>query len=240
MGLNWTTLTWELEDDYNIYMVDARGHGLTDPPMSSDESDAMVKDLVGFIEVMGIEDPIIMGHSMGAGTSMRLGADYPDLGRAIVLLDPRLQPRNPPPPASDAGEEAPVFNRRSPGEMVARNNTSFDELMEQCRESTPKWSEVDCEYWALSKKQYHGNYSSATGRMGRGDSRSTQSILGMITVPTLILKADASPEDRAADQEVVSNMDNVSVVHIDGAGHNLHHDELGRTVEVLTEFFSGL
>ena len=62
----------------------------------------------------------------------------------------------------------------------------------------------------------------------------------MIQVPTLVLKADASPEDRVADREAVSDMENVSVVHIDGAGHNLHHDELEATVNVMTEFLPNL
>lgn len=35
-------------------------------------------------------------------------------------------------------------------------------------------------------------------------------------------------------------MQNGRLVHIDEAGHNLHHDELERTVEVLTEFLSNL
>jgi len=246
IGLNWTTLTWELEDDFNIYMVDARGHGLTDPPSPSDDRDAMVKDLVGFIETMDIEDPIIMGHSMGAGTAMNIGADYPDLARAIILLDPGLRPRNPaPPPQSDDSEaEAPAPsqgppNRTTPEQLVERNNTSFDDLMAECRSGTPKWSEVDCEYWALSKKQYHATYSGGNRGLG-GNTRSTQATLSMIRVPTLVLKADASPEDRAADQEVVREMENVSVVHIDGAGHNLHHDELEATVDVMTEFLSSL
>lgn len=30
------------------------------------------------------------------------------------------------------------------------------------------------------------------------------------------------------------------LVHIDGAGHNLHHDNLPRTVEVLQQFLSTL
>jgi hypothetical protein len=30
------------------------------------------------------------------------------------------------------------------------------------------------------------------------------------------------------------------LVHIDGAGHNLHHDQLQRTVEVLKEFLATL
>jgi pimeloyl-ACP methyl ester carboxylesterase len=35
-------------------------------------------------------------------------------------------------------------------------------------------------------------------------------------------------------------MPRVELIHIDDAGHNLHHDQLDRTVEVLTEFFSTL
>jgi pimeloyl-ACP methyl ester carboxylesterase len=62
----------------------------------------------------------------------------------------------------------------------------------------------------------------------------------MIEAPTLILKADASSKDRVADREVVREMDNVSVVHIDGAGHNLHHDELEVTVNLMTVFLSNL
>jgi pimeloyl-ACP methyl ester carboxylesterase len=59
-------------------------------------------------------------------------------------------------------------------------------------------------------------------------------------LPALILKADASAEVRAANEEADSVMQNGRMVHIEGAGHNLHHDELDRTVEVLTEFLSTL
>ncbi|MEO6719133.1 MAG: alpha/beta fold hydrolase, partial [Ferruginibacter sp.] len=50
IGLSWTTLTLKLEDAYDIYMIDARGHGFTDPPTPTDAGDAMVKDLVGFVQ----------------------------------------------------------------------------------------------------------------------------------------------------------------------------------------------
>ena len=35
-GLSWTTLTQDLQRSYDIYMMDARGHGLTDPPTAAD------------------------------------------------------------------------------------------------------------------------------------------------------------------------------------------------------------
>src|SRR5918999_1840991 len=101
-GLCWTTLTWKLQDSYDIYMLDARGHGLSDPFTPSDNSETLVKDVVEFVRVMKFEKPILMGHSMGAATVMRVGAEHPDLAKAIIMLDPGLG-RGGPPAASTAG-----------------------------------------------------------------------------------------------------------------------------------------
>lgn len=127
----------------------------------------------------------------------------------------------------------------SPEALVAQNNYSYEDLVATCRRQSPKWDLVDCQYWALSKKQYHGPYTpearqAVSGTMATGNS------LAEIPVPTLVLKADASPEARAANEEAARVMQDGQLVHIDGAGHNLHHDELERTVEVLTEFLSAL
>jgi hypothetical protein len=50
------------------------------------------------------------------------------------------------------------------------------------------------------------------------------------TVPALILKQDAPPETRKANVEAAKVLKNGN---IDGAGHNLHHDQRQRTLEVL-------
>jgi pimeloyl-ACP methyl ester carboxylesterase len=83
----------------------------------------------------------------------------------------------------------------------------------------------------------HGPYSTAqmqamTGTMQIGDS------LSRITAPALILKADARPDVRKRNEEAASVMKHGKLVHIDGAGHNLHHDQRKRTVEELTAFLN--
>ena len=127
----------------------------------------------------------------------------------------------------------------APEALAAQNNYSFEDLVARCRRENSKWDAVDCQYWALSKKQYHGPYTAVqsqamTGTMATGDS------LAKIPVPALILKADAPPEARKANEEAVTVMKNGKLVHIDGAAHNLHHDQRKRTVEVLTEFLKAL
>jgi pimeloyl-ACP methyl ester carboxylesterase len=256
IGLSWTTLTWKLESAYDIYMLDTRGHGLSDPFTPGDDGDTLVKDVVEFIHTMKFEKPILMGHSMGAATVMKLGAEYPDLAKAIIMLDPILRPFGPPPPPAAApgngheassapAQPAPARDRRAggffgtPESLVATNNGSFDDLVATCHRQTPKWDMVDCQYWALSKKQYHGAYTPEaqdvmSGVMRIGDS------LAKITVPALILKADAAPDVRKFNEETARVMQHGKLVHIDGAGHNLHHDELKRTMEMINEFLATL
>jgi pimeloyl-ACP methyl ester carboxylesterase len=70
--------------------------------------------------------------------------------------------------------------------------------------------------------------------MATGDS------LSKIAVPVLILKADASPEIRKANEEAAKVIQHGKLVHVDGAAHNLHHDELNRTVQEFKDFLSKL
>lgn len=255
-GLCWTTLSEKLQADFDIYMLDARGHGLSDPFTSADDGDTLIKDVAAAVKALDLEKPILMGHSMGAATVMRVGAEFPDIAQAVVMLDPFL-PRadggGPPerPRARDRGDSgtvkapAPARDRLSiqmmadPETLISQNNYVFEDLVATGRRQFPKWSDADVRYWALSKKQYHGAYSeqawqAMSGAMRIGDS------LARIPVPALILKADAPPERRAAERAVVEGMERVKLVHIEGGGHNLHHDELQRSFEVIAEFLSSL
>lgn len=279
-GLCWTTLTWKLQDSYDIYMLDTRGHGLSDPFTPADNGDTLIKDVVEFVKAKGFEKPILMGHSMGGATVIRVGAEYPDLAKAIVVLDagigggggrgrggPGPGARGPRGQGSETNAAAPGLTRGAPPQnvqrggtprpasapdrlsfsmsgspetLVAQNNYHFDDLVATCRRQSPKWDIVDCQYWALSKKQYHGAYSNEAFREVMQGSMRTGDSLAKIPVPMLILKADASPEQRKGHLEAASVMQKGKLVHIDGAAHNLHHDELKRTVEVLREFLSAL
>ena len=253
IGLCWTTLSLELQKDYNIYMLDTRGHGLSDPFTSSDDGETLVKDVVGFVESMNIENPILMGHSMGAATVMRIGAEYPELAKSIVMLDPFVSR---PAGSGTRAANAPARSTQEPPEkkepevkrisinmfgnpetLVKQNNYSFDELVELGKRQNPKWDIVDIEYWALSKKQYHGAYTPEQQQAMSGTMR-TEGALQKIQVPAIILKADTSPEGRKANEDAVAGLERVKLVHLDGTGHNLHHDDLPATVKVVEDFFN--
>jgi pimeloyl-ACP methyl ester carboxylesterase len=248
IGLSWATLTKDLQKAYNIYMIDARGHGLSDPFNDANTGDTLVQDVVEFVRAMNLDRPILMGHSMGAATVMRVGAQYPDLARAIIMLDPGLGRRPPAAVSTPETNLAAAVPTRRPGSLamfgrpetlVAQNNESYDDWLAACARQNKLWDPVDCQYWALSKKQYHGAYSSAQMQAMRGTMQ-TEGALAKITAPALILKADAAPDVRETHLKAASVMKRGTLIHIDGAGHNLHHDKRGQTVDLLLKFLNKL
>ena len=260
IGLCWTTLALKLQDAYDIYMTDTRGHGLSDPFTPNDNGETLIKDVVDFVHTMKFDKPILVGHSMGAATVMRVGAEYPDLAKAVIMLDPfigsfpggrpggntgRDSVRNRPPAPTQvsqtttAPDHLSVSMFGSPEILVAQNNYKLEDLIATGRRQFPKWADLDIYYWALSKKQYHGPYTQDEGQAMTG-TMSTANALAKIQVPALILKADAPPDVRKKNEEAASVMQKGKLVHIDGAAHNLHHDQLAKTVEVINEFLATL
>src|SRR5512135_700458 len=68
-GLCWTHIVKELEDDFDVIMPDARGHGKSGSGKGDYSTPSRVADLACLIHELKLEAPIVGGHSMGADTS---------------------------------------------------------------------------------------------------------------------------------------------------------------------------
>jgi non-heme chloroperoxidase len=76
------------EAGYHTVAFDARGHGDSDwAPEGAYGSDYMVDDLCCVIEAMGGGKPILVGASMGGGTSLVALGEGKVHGEALVLVD---------------------------------------------------------------------------------------------------------------------------------------------------------
>jgi pimeloyl-ACP methyl ester carboxylesterase len=252
-GLTWASVATRLQKDYDIYMLDTRGHGLSDPFTAADDRNTMLKDVVEASKKLGLEKPILMGHSMGGATVIRLGSEYPDFARAIIVVDAGISTQGPrrggppgPRPAQAAASRpaAPrraadplaVTMRGAPDAMAAQNTYKFDDLVAKAHRENPRWSMMDCQYWAVAIRRYHGPYTdeqwqAMSGSMQGGD-------LSKIEVPMVILKADAPADVREAQQKAASVMKNGKMVSIDNSAHNVQRDQPDRAAEVIREFLS--
>lgn len=87
---NWMSVTKELALKYKVYVLDARNHGQS-PHDAVHTYEAMAADLKEFIEDHKLEQPILIGHSMGGKTIMRFASEYPAIAEKLVVVD--ISPR---------------------------------------------------------------------------------------------------------------------------------------------------
>lgn len=90
---NWMSVAKVLAETHHVYLVDQRNHGNSD---HTDEwtYDAMAEDLNEFIKEHQLQNPIIMGHSMGGKTVMKFSFKYPETFKKMIVVDigPRFYP----------------------------------------------------------------------------------------------------------------------------------------------------
>jgi len=87
---NWMSVTKELALKYKVYVLDARNHGQS-PHDPVHNYKAMAADLKEFIADHKLENPILIGHSMGGKTIMRFAAEYPENAEKLIVVD--ISPR---------------------------------------------------------------------------------------------------------------------------------------------------
>lgn len=67
--------------------VDQRGHGRSDKPEQVYSMSAFAEDLAWLCQEIGLQKPVVVGHSMGGVIATQLAAQFPELPAAIVLVD---------------------------------------------------------------------------------------------------------------------------------------------------------
>jgi len=86
MSDNWHTHAKLLADNFKVYIPDMRNHGQSGHSNFFNYN-VMAEDIGEFIETHKIENPIIMGHSMGGKVAMKFTLDNPDLVSKLIVID---------------------------------------------------------------------------------------------------------------------------------------------------------
>ncbi len=78
-----------------VTAIDLRGCGRSDQPDDGYTIPELADDVARLCAEVGIEKPVVVGHSLGGMIAVELGARHPSLPSALVLVDPG--PIDPPP-----------------------------------------------------------------------------------------------------------------------------------------------
>ena len=234
-SLCWTSVAEALSPAFDIIMVDLRGHGKSEAPDSGYTLENLAKELAGLIQQLGVKQPIIIGHSLGAITSLILAGLNPDLPHAIVLTDP---------PAHwcfDPSDQDGMEKRKSISDWIQSiKRKTKEELMEEAR--TKGWSDADQATWVNAKQRASFRVIELVAPPDIPAIDFTE-LVSRIKCPVLLLQGDISRGAICTEAEI-ANLKTLypalQTVLIPEATHSIYRSKFTPFMKAVKEFISEL
>jgi pimeloyl-ACP methyl ester carboxylesterase len=172
------TLFDHLSRTRRVVSVDLRGHGASDAPDSEYSNEEMTGDLAWLAAHLGLDRPVMIGHSFGGSLSLYLAATRPELVGGLVLLDSGIRSA-----AEKEAEMGNVISAAAQGADPTRGQQFFSDRLFGPDDDPAVKAEILAVMGATPEH--------AVGRMG-------QTVLGFdagaaaieCSVPSLVILAD--------------------------------------------------
>jgi pimeloyl-ACP methyl ester carboxylesterase len=87
---NWVSFAHSIQNRYHVFIPDQRNHGHS-PHDPTFNYYAMCADLAEFISQHNLNNPIILGHSMGGKVAMTFALENPEVPAALIVADISLR-----------------------------------------------------------------------------------------------------------------------------------------------------
>jgi len=229
-GITSPAITWgfvgeRLGEQFDTYVLDVRGRGLSSASDTLDYSlDAQAADVLAFAQAMNLPSYSVVGHSMGARIGMRAARSQPAGLARLVMVDP---------PVSGPGR------RDYPAQLawyvdsmaVARHGVDIETMRRFC----PTWTD---EQLALRAEWLHTCDERAVLASFQGfHTDDVHADLPAIGIPALLMVAGRGDVVRAEDiEEIRGLLPQLEVSHVPGAGHMIPWDDEGGFYNALGDF----
>lgn len=234
-ALCWNRVPIYLETEYDVILPDARGHGSSGLAEDGSSPETQAIDVLRLIERLSIKQPILIGHSMGAHVAALAAAQAPQTIRAVALCDP---------PWRDSSNHTTPETRTVKTDewktwIAELKEKPLEEVITMGKQLHPNWDESEFFQWARSKQQVRLETFEwiMTSPLLYAD------IVGKIRCPGLLITADpqlGAIVTPAVAEQVRKLWRKVKVVHIPGAGHNIHREQLAYYMDALNRFLRSL
>jgi N-formylmaleamate deformylase len=229
-GLCWTRVAKALEAEFDVIMVDQRGHGKSAIDRSDFSFELLADDVAGVIRALDLGRPVIVGgHSMGGQAATVLAAKYPELVSRVFLEDPmyflnpflRFMVRL----------FVPLILRSS------RKNATKDpkEIEHGCKKLHPEWIDEDLAPWVVAQQAFGTNL--VNGKLGKVNiAVDWKDTFQKIKCPALIIipsKGLMSPKQVEGFKPLFTDL---RMVYIEGAGHSVRREQYEKYIAAVLAF----
>ncbi|MEM7255440.1 MAG: alpha/beta hydrolase [Pseudomonadota bacterium] len=238
---SWDLVSLHLADRYHVFAPDQRGHG--DSEWSREcaySNEDMAEDARSFIDALGLQQPLVMGHSMGGRNTLLLALKYQPLCRGLVVVD--------------VGPEISGEGRRAISSFVSANEEfeNLDKFVENVRRYDPYRSlehiqrTVKYNLFERADGKYISKCDRAPRRLGLAGRTVDNERLSLesvrdLTLPILLVRGESSnvltPEAAA---RFVAALPHGELRTVPSCGHNVHSQNTLGFLDAINPFLDGL
>jgi pimeloyl-ACP methyl ester carboxylesterase len=224
-GACWAPLARALEDRFDVVMPDARGHGKSSAPLYGYRYEDHAADAAAIIEHLGLDAPVVLGHSMGGLTAAVLASNLGGSVAKVVLVDPTFispqwqrEVRD-----SDVADQhrrmLKLDKAAVAGDISARHPQRSAEIVE-----------------LLAEARLQTRLSAFDVLTPPNPECGT--LLQSIQVPIMLVIADGGVVSLESARELQALNALIRIEYIQGAGHGIPYDAPGQLEAAVTTFLT--
>ncbi|MGY6560693.1 MAG: alpha/beta fold hydrolase [Luteibaculaceae bacterium] len=226
---NWQTLAKQFAEEFKVVLVDQRNHGQS---FKSDvfNYDVMAEDLKELLDQLRVENPVILGHSMGGKTAMRFAQKFPDAAEKIIVVD--IGPKAYPPHHDVILEGLSAIDLTK----VKSRTEAEDTLKKYVSEFAIRQFLLKNLYWEVPGEQLAWRINIPVLK------REINEVLGKlppdeVSLPTLFINGAKSNYIVEADFNAIqSQFTNSNIRTVADAGHWIHAEKPDLLFQLVKEF----
>lgn len=225
-GACWSPFARSLEDEFDIVMPDARGHGKSGAPLHGYRYEDHASDVVGLIQGLGLINPVLLGHSMGGMTAAVTASRIGSVVTGVVLADPTfLSPER----------QQEVYESDVGGQHRRFLGMSKDDIVAEARKRQSHRSHELLELLAEARLQTR----MAAFYVLRPPNPEYRHLISEIRVPILlVIGSDAPVVSPEMARELHGINPLVRIEQISKAGHGIPYDQPERLAAVTRSFLA--
>ena len=177
-GTSWLPIADRLAKFYDVIAIDQRGHGASSHPDQGYLIPDYAADLAGVLDQLGLEKPLIMGHSLGGMVALDWARWHPDRAAALVIEDSSMR------------RGGPGVDQLFDG-WIALSKMSFKEARAYYASENAGWTDDDLDRRALAITSVApGVFCEMKGDMVSQGGASAIATYTGIQSPTLLIYGD--------------------------------------------------
>lgn len=228
---NWVTIARRIAEKFHVFIPDQRNHGQS-PHSDTFNYFALTTDLQEFIEEHQLENPVLIGHSMGGKVAMQFALDGPEMVKKLVVID--IGPGSYPIRSMHMDMISTMFSvdlsktsSRSEIEKIIAKKIEDERtrlfIMKNLYRINPKTL-----VWRPNLKAIVANLEDISGQVAGG---------GKFKKPTLFIKGGRSDYISDKDEGLIYKLFPIAEIKtIEKAGHWVHADTPNALCRVLSNF----